>query len=76
MKITKGTMFYMLSMLDEVRENIYEMKTAEGQNNQSCFYEGMFYMACTVFADYGTLIYDLNESRHRVIEFQKGENNI
>lgn len=69
MKITKGTIFYMLSMLDEARQDIYKMETAEEQATQSCFYEGLFSMACTAFTDYGMLIYDLNENRHRVIEF-------
>lgn len=68
MEITKGTIFYMLSMLDEARQNIYEMETAEEQNSQSCYYEGLFSMACAVFADYGILIYDINENRHKIIK--------
>lgn len=69
MKITKGTIYHMLLTLDEAREDIYKMETAEEQNLQSCFYQGLFSMACTAFTDYGMLIYDLNENRHRVIEF-------
>lgn len=69
MKITKGTIDYMMMMLDEARNDIQKMKTKEEETIQSCYYTGMFDMACAVFVDYGMLIYDLEEKRHRVIEF-------